>query len=313
MSKTKKNKVYILPVMLAALFSMFALNPLLFMNEPIVDASAAIVMDATSGDVLYSKNENVPLAPASMSKLMTEYIILEEIERGNVSWDEYVVISETAASTGGASIPLMEGERISVQDLFYAMVMPSANNATVLLAEHIAGSEEEFTKLMNEKARSLGLSDETNFVNATGLPNEISQQSTMTAHDVASLSIQLLDRFPEVLEITQLSNYQLSYHNTYITTTNAMLLSDNPKILFDGLDGLKTGYTGEAGYCFAGTAKQGDKRIVSVIMGTSTTDQRFVETRKLMAYGFENAPVTLEHIVNTTIYKFKTVLESKLI
>ncbi|WP_226671175.1 D-alanyl-D-alanine carboxypeptidase family protein [Metabacillus litoralis] len=187
--------------------------------------------------------------------------------------------------------------------------MASANNAAVLLAEHISGSEVEFTNLMNEEAKRLGLSDDTVFLNATGLPNKNNQETTMTALDLANLSSQLLDGYPELLEITNLPSYQLTYNNISISNTNAMLYSKNPDMHFNGLDGLKTGYTSEAGYCFAGTAKQGKKRLISVVMGTATKDQRFKEIRKLLSYGFGNTSYTFDYLMESSLYKVEKVIE----
>lgn len=307
----RMRKPYAVPMLALACIVLFiVMNPLLFRAEPDILATSAILIDASSGEVLYSKNENMPLAPASMSKLMTEYIVLENIENGEISWNDKVTISDTAAATGGATVQLQPGEKISVRDLFVAMTLASANNAAVQLAEYVSGTEREFTALMNEKAKKLGLSEQTLFRNATGLPNPNHEETTMTAHDVATLSIKLLDRFPEVLEITKLPSYQLDYHGTIIQTTNAMLYSDHPSLNFEGLDGLKTGYTINAGYCFAGTARQGDTRVVSVVMGTSTIDQRFQETRELLAYGFGESPVTVKYLAKMALFKVERVMGS---
>ncbi|PEW02782.1 D-alanyl-D-alanine carboxypeptidase [Bacillus cereus] len=259
---------------------------LTFIKEPVIEADAAILMDAQSGKVVYGKNENVALAPASMSKMMTEYIVLEKIHNGTLKWNDSVRISPNAVNSIGAKINVRVGNRLTVRDLFHAMVISSANNAAVALAEHIFKSEENFTRLMNAKAKQLNLSNETHFVNATGLPNAQHQESKMTALDVAILAQHLLKTYPEVLDITNLTNYTLSYNGATIMTTNKMLDTSNDELYVQGIDGLKTGFTDEAGYCFTGTAKQGEKRLISVVMGTSEDTMRFIETKKLFSYGF---------------------------
>ncbi|ENQ3080928.1 D-alanyl-D-alanine carboxypeptidase [Bacillus cereus] len=265
---------------------------LTFIKEPVIEAAAAILMDAQSGKVVYGKNENVPLAPASMSKMMTEYIVLEKIHNGTLKWSDSVRISPNAVNSIGAKINVQVGNRLTVSDLFHAMVISSANNAAVALAEHISKSEENFTKLMNAKAKQLNLSNETHFVNATGLPNTQNKESKMTALDVAMLAQHLLKAYPGVLDITKLTNYTLSYNGATIMTTNKMLDTSNDELYFQGIDGLKTGFTDEAGYCFTGTAKQGEKRMISVVMGTSEDTKRFIETKKLFSYGFNKISST---------------------
>ncbi|MCR8844315.1 D-alanyl-D-alanine carboxypeptidase [Paenibacillus sp. SC116] len=257
-----------------------------FIAKPDIDAKAAILMDAESGKILYSINENTPLAPASMSKIMTEYIVLEHIYKGALKWDDTIVINATTFDSEGVKIDVEIGDRLSVKDLFYAMVVSSANNAAVALAEHIAGSEEQFTQLMNEKAKQLQLSPHTYFVNATGLANENNEESRMTALDVAILSQQLLENFPDLVAITKLDSYTLEHDGTVLTATNKMLDPDQQGLYVKSVDGLKTGFTNLAGYSFAGTAEEGDKRLITVVMGTGSDAERFEETKKLLSFGF---------------------------
>ncbi|MEA1010629.1 MULTISPECIES: D-alanyl-D-alanine carboxypeptidase family protein [Bacillus cereus group] len=282
--KIAKKSRNILIVFVAILLTLYTY--LTFIKEPVIEAEAAILMDAQSGKVIYGKNENVPLAPASMSKMMTEYIVLEKIHNGTLKWGDSVRISPNAVNSIGAKINVRVGNRLTVRDLFHAMVISSANNAAVALAEHISKSEENFTKLMNAKAKQLNLSNETHFVNATGLPNAQHQESKMTVFDVATLAQHLLKTYPEVLDITKLTNYTLSYNGATIMTTNKMLDTSNDELYFQGIDGLKTGFTDAAGYCFTGTAKQGEKRMIAVVMGTNEDTKRFIETKKLFSYGF---------------------------
>ncbi|MBD8498470.1 D-alanyl-D-alanine carboxypeptidase family protein [Paenibacillus arenosi] len=279
MKRAKKTMTFILILLLVCI-------AFPFIAEPNIDAKAAILMEAETGKILYSINENTPLAPASMSKLMTEYIVLEHIYKGNLKWNDTVVINATTVDSEGVKIDVDIGDHISVKDLFYAMVVSSANNAAVALAEHIAGSEEQFTQLMNEKAKQMQLSPHTHFVNATGLANENHEESRMTALDIAKLSQQLLEKFPDVVAITKLDSYTLEHNGTVLTATNKMLDPYNQAIYFKSVDGLKTGFTNLAGYSFAGTAKEGDKRLISVVMGTDSGTERFKETKKLLSFGF---------------------------
>lgn len=255
--------------------------------EPVMEAKAAVLLDASNGEVMYKKNEAESLAPASMSKMMTAYIVLENIHKGNIHWEDQVTISGKSSQTTGASIPIQMGEVLTVKDLYYALMMESANNAAVALAEHVALTEQDFVQLMNQKARQLELSDGTVFVNASGLQEADGTETKMTADDVAKLAYHLINDYPEILEVTQLSQSQLAFKNTVVTNTNKMLNPANQDIYIEGIDGLKTGFTDSAGYCFTATAKQGDKRLISVVMGTDSEYKRFVETHKLLSYGFQ--------------------------
>nr|WP_088327661.1 D-alanyl-D-alanine carboxypeptidase family protein [Bacillus cereus] len=267
--------------------SMFLFYYQFNVKGPTLQAKAAILMEAQSGKILYKKNDNIPLAPASMSKMMTEYIVLERIQNGSLNWNDIVIISQNAVNSEGVKIDVKVGEGLTVLDLFHAMVISSANNAAVALAEHIAKTERDFAKIMNDKAKQLKLSTHTNFVNATGLANEQNEESKMTALDVAKLAQKLLEHYPDVLEVTKLTSYELNYNGVILKTTNKMLYYGNTKLYFQGIDGLKTGFTDEAGYCFTGTAKKDGKRMITVVMGTRDNIERFTETKKLLAYGFQ--------------------------
>ncbi|TVX91662.1 D-alanyl-D-alanine carboxypeptidase family protein [Paenibacillus agilis] len=279
MKRAKKTMIFILILLLV-----YIAFP--FIAKPDIDAKAAILMDAESGKILYSINEDTPLAPASMSKIMTEYIVLEQIYTGALKWNDTIMINATTVDSEGVKIDVEVGDRLSVKDLFYAMVVSSANNAAVALAEHIAGSEDQFTQLMNEMAKQLELSPQTYFVNATGLADENNEESRMTALDVAKISQQLLEKFPDVVSITKLESYTLEYDGTVLTATNKMLDPNDQGLYFESVDGLKTGFTNLAGYSFAGTAEEGNKRLISVVMGTGSDADRFRETKKLLSFGF---------------------------
>lgn len=260
-----------------------------------IDAKAAILVDNNSGKILYAKNIDEALEPASMSKMMTEYLILEQIKKGGIAWDDIVVASEYAAwmgVNGGSAVYLAKGERHTVRELFYAVAIASGNDATVALAEYISGSETAFAKLMNEKAREMGLND-TYFVTSTGYPADelgqyrpaISGQNEMSARDAATLAWYLINDFPGLREISSQTKLEFRPGQEH-TNVNFML----PGLIFayEGLDGVKTGHTSQAGYCFTGTAERDNIRLISVVFATSSLEKRASETRKLLNYGFNN-------------------------
>ncbi|MEW9051234.1 MAG: D-alanyl-D-alanine carboxypeptidase family protein [Neobacillus sp.] len=270
----------ILVVLTAGFYSYF------YHKGPEIDAESYILINANTGENLFGKHEDLPFAAASMSKLMTEYLVLESITEGRLNWDDRVAMSEHAANSMGVKIDVPAGAMITVRDLFTSMVVASANNAAIALAEAVGGSEENFTALMNDHARDFGLSRHTRFVNATGLPALNNEENVMTARDVSKLAVKLIGDYPEVLETTQLTFYQLAYDGSVVYSTNQMLNKNNPSLRFEGVDGLKTGFTDRAGYCFTGTVERNGERYISVVMGTEETEKRFIETRKLFAYGF---------------------------
>ncbi|WP_212936765.1 D-alanyl-D-alanine carboxypeptidase family protein [Bacillus hominis] len=253
---------------------------------PEIDAKAAVIIDASNGDVIYQNNENEAVAPASMSKMMTAYLVLESIHNGKVRWEDPVKISVKSAQTEGAKIPMQVNDTLTVKDLYHALMIESANNSAVALAEHVAKTEKNFVQLMNEKAQQLEMSDKAKFANASGLQEPDGSETKMTAADVAKLAYHLIKDYPEILEVTHLRQSQLAFNNVNVTNTNEMLNKNNKALYIEGIDGLKTGFTDSAGYCFTGTAKQGDNRIITVVMGTSSKTKRFTETNKLMSYAF---------------------------
>jgi D-alanyl-D-alanine carboxypeptidase len=254
---------------------------------PEIDAKAAIIIDASNGEVIYQNNENEAVAPASMSKMMTAYLVLESIYNGKVHWEDPVKISAKSAQTEGAKIPMQANDTLTVKDLYHALMIESANNSAVALAEHVAKTEKNFVQLMNEKAKQLEMSDKAKFANASGLQEPDGSETKMTAADVAKLAYHLIKDYPEILEVTHLRQSQLAFNNVNVTSTNEMLNKNNKALYIEGIDGLKTGFTDSAGYCFTGTAKQGDNRIITVVMGTKSKTKRFTETNKLMSYAFQ--------------------------
>ena len=240
------------------------------------DAKSAILIEASTGEVLYSKNAGERLAPASMTKIMSLILIMENIEAGNLKWNDIVVVSKNAASMGGSQIFLEQNEMMSVEDLVKGICVASGNDATVAMAEKIAGTEDAFVKLMNDKAKSLGLKN-THFVNSTGLDASGHYSS---AFDMAVMARELV-KHQKILEFS-------SIYEDYLRkdTNNSFWLVNTNKLVkfYSYIDGLKTGYTGDAGYCLTATGKKRDMRLISVVMGEENTDKRSADT--LLDYGF---------------------------
>jgi len=259
-------------------------------------AGAAILVDAATGEILYEKNADKLMGVASMSKMMTEYIVLEAIKEGKISWDQKVKINNYIHRLSGApglsNIGLTEGEEYTVKELYQAMGIFSGNAATVALAELVAGTEKNYINVMNEKAEELGLKD-YKFVNASGLNNSDllgnypagseTDENEMSAKTVATLAYHLLNDYPEVLETSSMPRLKFRDGETY-DNFNWLL----PSLVFgyEGADGLKTGSTDYAGYNVTATAKRGDQRIIAVIMKGETKNSRFTEATKLLNYGF---------------------------
>lgn len=252
----------------------------------ITDGKSAILIEASTGEVLYEKNTHDRYAPASMTKIMSMILIMEEIEKGNLNWDDTLTASSSAASMGGSQIFLQANEKMSVKDLFKAVAIGSANDATIVFAEKIAGTEEKFVQKMNEKAKELGLKD-TNFKNATGL-DEANHYSS--AYDMAIMAQELV-KHEEIFKYTTIYEDYLRQN-----TDNKFWLVNTNKLIktYEGADGLKTGYTKEAGYCLTATAKKDNMRIIGVIMGASTSSSRNEQMMSLLDYGFNSYQMQVE-------------------
>lgn len=242
------------------------------------NAKSGMLIEASTGEVLYEKNKDDRVSVASMTKMVAQIIILENIEKGTLSWDEIIKVSKNAADMGGSQIWLQYGEEMSVRDLMKGISMASANDATVALAERIAGTEEAFVKQMNDKVKELGLKN-TNFVNPTGLDEENHYSS---AYDMAMIAKELL-RHEQILEFS-------SVYEDYIrvNTPNKFWVVNTNKLIrfYDGADGLKTGFTDDAGYCMAVTAKRDGMRLIAVVLGEDNGSVRNEETSELLDYGF---------------------------
>ena len=222
-------------------------------------ATSAIVIERDTGEVLFEKNSHEKLPPASMTKIMTMLLIMEAIDNGSLSYDDKVRTSEYAASMGGSQVFLEPGEEMTVTDMLKAIAVASGNDASVAMAEHIAGTEEEFVAMMNEKAKELGL-ENTNFMNTNGLP---AADHYTTSYDLAMISKELL-KYEDITKFTGIYEDYLR-----ADTDNKFWLVNTNKLVrfYPGVDGLKTGYTREAMYCLTATAEKNDMRVISVIMG----------------------------------------------
>ena len=255
------------------------------------NAKSSILIEASTGEIIHENNSNEKLAPASMTKIMSLIITMEEIEKGALDLDEEITVSETAASMGGSQIYLEVGEKMTVNDLLKAICVGSANDAVVALAERISGSEQAFVFKMNQKAKSMGLKN-TNFKNATGLDTANHYSS---AYDMAQMARELV-RHNKILEYSGI-------YETYLrqNTNNKFWLVNTNKLIktYDGMDGLKTGYTNEAGYCLTATAKRNNMRLIAVAMGEETSKKRNEEIAKMLDYGF-NMYTVKEYLTKNT-------------
>ena len=241
---------------------------------PIIGAKSYLVVDSVTGAELASLNPDEPLAPASLTKLMTTYVAFDALARAQLSLDEEVTISEKAWRMEGSRMFVEVGSRVTVEDLLLGMIVQSGNDASVALAEHIAGSESVFVELMNQQAAKLGMRS-SHFVNATGWPAD---GHVTTARDLAALARAMIADFPEYYRWHAVKEY--TYNDIRQANRNALLWRD------PSVDGLKTGHTEDAGYCLVASAERNDMRIVSVVMGTSSTKARTDGTQALLNYGF---------------------------
>lgn len=239
-------------------------------------AGVAALLETATGQFIFQKNADERRPPASITKIMTLLLAFEAIERGEMQWDETVLISEKAWRTGGSKMWLPINEQITVEEIIKGISIVSANDGCIAIAEHLAGSEEAFVQRMNQRAQELGLKN-TNFRNSTGLPAD---NHYMSARDIAVLSRHLIVNHPKILEFE--SQQEFTFNNIRQQNRNPLLGR------FQGADGLKTGWTPESGFSLAGTAKQGDMRLISVVLNTQSEDERFVASSELLNYGFRN-------------------------
>ncbi len=266
-------------------------------DELAKNAKSAILVEVSTGNILFEKNKDEKLSVASLTKMMAQLLILEAVEKGNLNWDEKITTSANASGYGGTQIYLETGEVMTARDLMKGVSMASANDATVVLAERIAGSEEKFVEMMNKKAQELGLKN-TNFVNPTGLDEDNHYSSS---YDLAKIAIELM-KHEEIFKFSSLYEDYLrqdSQNKFWLVNTNKLVR------LYEGCDGLKTGFTDNAGYTMAVTAKRNNMRLLSIVLGESVSKVRNKEIEELLDYGFNLYKVDIIRKKGEVIDKLK--------
>ena len=250
-----------------------------------VAGKSALLMDVATGTVLYENNAHEPLAPASVTKVMTMLLIMEAIDAGKIAWEDMVTTSEAAAAKGGSQVYLKVGESMSVSDMVKSIAVSSANDCACAMAEHIAGSESAFVDKMNEKAKVLGM-ENTHFVNCTGLDDDPSAAEHRTsALDIALMSRALLKDHPAITQYTTIWMDTVRGGAFGLSNTNKLVR------FYSGATGLKTGFTSGAGYCLSASAKRDGMELIAVVMGAETSQDRFAACKSMLDYGFANFAV----------------------
>ncbi len=241
---------------------------------PSVDASAYILMDHHTGKILAEQNSGERMEPASITKIMTAYVVASELKQGNISIDDQVIVSEKAWRMEGSRMFIEVNTQVKVSDLLHGVIIQSGNDASVALAEHVAGSEEGFASLMNYHAEKLGLVD-SHFVNSTGLPHA---EHYTTAHDMAVLTSNFIRRFPDIYEWFSIREFV--YNKIKQSNRNKLLWRD------ESVDGVKTGHTSSAGYCLVASAEREQMRLISVVLGSASVKKRTSASQALLNFGF---------------------------
>ncbi len=245
-----------------------------------VDARSAILMEASSGTVLFEQNADEPLPPASVTKVMTMLLVMEAIDAGKLAFDSQISVSEHAASMGGSQVYLKVGESMTLEDMLKSVVIASANDAAVALAEAVAGSEELFVSMMNERADELGMHN-THFENTNGL-DDTAQDHVTSARDIAIMSRELITKHPKILEYSSIWMDTIRGGEFTLTNTNRLVR------FYSGATGLKTGSTSKAKFCISATAERDGMSLIAVIMGSPSRDTRNEAAKSLLDYGFAN-------------------------
>ena len=243
-------------------------------DPPEVNAKSYILVEAHTNEIISEQNADLPSGLASLTKIMTGYVVADQIEKGFISKEDQVLISEVCWRMEGSRMFIQEGKRVSVDDLLKGMIIQSGNDASCALAEHVAGTQGDFAVLMNEYASELGMLD-SNFVNPTGLP-DINHYST--ARDLAKLSISMINDFPEHYALYK--EKEFTFDDIRQLNRNSLLWQD------DSVDGIKTGHTNDSGYCLAGSAIRGETRFVSIVLNSASEKTRIRDTRRLLDYAF---------------------------
>ena len=247
-----------------------------------VAGKSAVLMDVATGTVLHEQNAHEPLAPASVTKVMTMLLIMEAIDSGKISWDDMVTASEAAAAKGGSQIYLKVGETMTVSDMVKSIAVSSANDCACAMAEHLCGSEGAFVEQMNKRAKELGM-DDTNFVNCTGLDDAPDAENHRTsAYDIALMSRELLKNHPDIKKFTTIWMDTVRGGAFGLANTNKMVR------FYAGCTGLKTGFTSGAGYCLSASAQRDGMELIAVVMGSETSQDRFAACKSMLDYGFAN-------------------------
>ena len=285
----RPRNIFILLVLLSSFISSVLAAPALIPAPPRVNAKAYLLIDHNSGHVLAEQNADKRIEPASLTKLMTAYVVLYEIERGGISLDDKVKISEKARQMGGSRMFVEVNSYVSVTNLLKGLIIQSGNDASVALAEHIASDEASFVELMNQHAERLNM-NATHFNNSTGWPDD---NHYTTARDLSILSRAIINDFPK--HYPAYKEKEFTYNNIKQNNRNRLLWLD------DRVDGLKTGHTEAAGYCLISSAKNDNMRLISVVTGTSRDEARIAASRKLLHYGFRFFETNLVHKANEEI------------
>ena len=258
-----------------------------------VAGKGAVLMDATTGTVLYEQNAHEKLPPASVTKVMTLLLIMEAIDSGTITWTDTVTASEAASAKGGSQIYLKVGESMVVEDLVKSIAVSSANDAACAMAEHLAGSESAFVDMMNRRAQELGMND-THFVNCTGLDDAPEAREHLTsAWDIAIISRELLKNHPDIKKYTTIWMDTVRDGEFGLSNTNKMVR------FYDGCTGLKTGYTSGAGFCLSASAQREGMELIAVVLGSATSQERFAACKSMLDYGFANFALVTPEITGT--------------
>lgn len=264
---------YLTLLMLFVSASSFAAAPML-PSPPTLDARAYLLLDYHSGEILAEKGIDDPVEPASLTKLMTAYVVASELASAHVSLDDRVTVSEKAWRMGGSRMFIEVDTQVAVEDLLRGVIVQSGNDASVALAEHVSGTEEAFAAIMSQHAIQLGMSG-SSFVNSTGLPDP---DHYTTTRDMAILAAALKRDFPDIYDLHAMREF----------TFNGIRQFNRNKLLWrdESVDGVKTGYTDSAGYCLVASAQRGDMRLISVVMGSTSENTRVKASQALLNYGF---------------------------
>ncbi len=271
---SKRLSCAILALVFVSVTSAYAQSAMPAPAPPIIGAKSYLVVDAQTGQELASLDPDKALAPASLTKIMTTYVVFAALKQGQITLEDEVTISEKAWRMPGSRMFVEVGKRVAIKDLLLGMIVQSGNDASVALAEHIAGTEGVFAQMMNQYAQTLGMHS-SNFLNATGMPAE---GHLTTARDLATLTRAMIKEFPDYYQWHAVKEF--TFNDIKQSNRNSLLWRD------PSVDGLKTGHTDDAGYCLVSSAKRDNMRIVSVVLGTSSTKSRTDGSQALLNYGF---------------------------